>query len=177
MAKWIHRTFTDDTEIYILVWSYKDISIEQHVQFTFASPLRQGCRRWVSFEFLNGTWRALHLRAPNTCGETCFYLDRWLTSDFNYEFLLRPHGDISTCFRTGLDPDPVGLSTCPSAVRDLLMAAASTSLWPSASVLEIRSEPARSHKVRVPREVSPETWSEPTTSSATTRCDRELRTK
>lgn len=59
--------------------------------------------------------------------------------------------------------------TCPSAVRDLLMAAASTSRWPSASVFEIRSEPARSHKVSVPRVVSPDTGSEPSTSSATTR--------
>lgn len=35
---------------------------------TFASPLRQGCSRSVSLEFLKGTWRALHLRALNTWG-------------------------------------------------------------------------------------------------------------
>lgn len=83
---------------------------------------------------------------------------------------------VGTLFKTqfkimlvGCRPGGPLFRTCPSAVRDLLMAAASTSRWPSASVFEIRSEPARSHKVSVPRVVSPDTWSEPSTSSATTR--------
>lgn len=42
-------------------------------------------------------------------------------------------------------------NTWPSADSDLLIAAASTSLCPVASVLEILSEPAKSTRVSVPR--------------------------
>lgn len=126
--------------------------------FTFASPLRQGCRMWVSLEFLKGTWRALLLRALNT-------------------YSTRPHNLLLQHHQCVLLEAPLSeprLQTCPSAVRDLLIAAASTSRWPSASVLEIRSEPARSHRLSVPRVVWPVTWSEPSTSSATSRWEREL---
>ena len=40
--------------------------------------------------------------------------------------------------------------TCPKADNDLLMAAASTSLSPVASLLDILSDPARSTSVRLP---------------------------
>ncbi|KAG9342287.1 hypothetical protein JZ751_016789 [Albula glossodonta] len=64
--------------------------------------------------------------------------------------------------------------TCPKAVRDLLMEAASSSLGPLASVLEMRSDPARSHRVRVPWEVTPEIVSVPSTRSVRMRWEREL---
>ncbi|KAK0140423.1 Zinc finger protein 277 [Merluccius polli] len=122
---------------------------------TLASPLRQGCRRWVSFEFLKGTCRALHLRALNTCRTT----QRLEVSQGDQVAEVPPAGG------------PFQTLTCPRAVRDLLMAAASTSLSPFASVLEMRSEPARSHRVNVPREVTPETRSTPSTVSVRTRGD------
>ena len=42
------------------------------------------------------------------------------------------------------------VTTCPKADNDLLMAAASTSLSPVASLLDILSDPARSTSVRLP---------------------------
>lgn len=53
------------------------------------------------------------------------------------------------------------LRTCPNAERDLLMAAASTSLWPVASLFDILSDPARSTRVSRPLVVVPETRLKP----------------
>ena len=69
------------------------------------------------------------------------------------------------------------LPTCPSADSDLLIAAASTSLCPSASVFEILSEPARSHNTRVHLVIAPVTLSRPSTDSINTRWERELNIK
>ena len=55
------------------------------------------------------------------------------------------------------------------------MAAASTNLCPSASVLEILSEPARSHRVKVPLDIAPVILSVPSTFNNSTKCDRELK--
>ena len=64
--------------------------------------------------------------------------------------------------------------TWPSADSDLLMAAASTSLCPVASVLEILSEPAKSTRVSVPRVMAFVTLSVPWSRRSRRRCEREL---
>lgn len=64
--------------------------------------------------------------------------------------------------------------TCPRDDRDLLMAAASINLWPVASLLETLSDPARSHKVKVPVDTAPDALSWPSTVIMKIRCDREL---
>ena len=48
------------------------------------------------------------------------------------------------------------MPTWPREVSDLLMAAASTSLFPVASDFPTLSDPARSHNVNVPVETTPE---------------------
>ncbi len=55
------------------------------------------------------------------------------------------------------------------------MAAASMSLFPCASVLATRSDPARSHRVSVPSEIAPLALSRPSTVIMKIRCERELR--
>ena len=67
--------------------------------------------------------------------------------------------------------------TWPRDVRDLLIAAASTSLAPCASVFETRSDPARSHRVNVPVEMAPDILSRPSTVIINIKCDRELESK
>ena len=64
--------------------------------------------------------------------------------------------------------------TCPSADKDLLIAAASTNLMPLASVREILSEPAKSTRVSLPSETLPVIKSWPTTSSTKSKWEREL---
>ena len=64
--------------------------------------------------------------------------------------------------------------TCPRADKDLLIAAASTSRIPEASLRDILSEPAKSTKVRRPLLVALETVSKPSTFRVNRRCDLEL---
>ncbi len=64
--------------------------------------------------------------------------------------------------------------TCPNAERLLLMAAASTSLIPDASLREILSDPARSTRVNLPLVVALETTSNPSTLRKNRRWEREL---
>lgn len=67
--------------------------------------------------------------------------------------------------------------TCPRADRDLFIAAASTSRCPLASVLLMRSEPAKSQSVSTPLEIAPLTLSVPDTVIRNNKCDRELGAK
>lgn len=58
---------------------------------------------------------------------------------------------INTVYSIGIQYNILGIYvTCPSADNDLLIAAASTSLSPVASDLDILSDPARSTNVRLP---------------------------
>jgi len=64
--------------------------------------------------------------------------------------------------------------TCPRADKDLLIAAASTSLMPEASLREILSDPARSTSVSLPLLVALDTVSKPSTFKVKRRWDLEL---
>ena len=94
---------------------------------------------------------------PSPPSELC---NKWVSLEFLYGTC------IAFVFRA--------VKTWPSAVKDLFIAAASTSLCPVASVLEIRSDPARSTSVKAPCVTAREMWSVPWTRRISRRWEREL---